>query len=110
MITTKITSLVVWLLLYLWFYPMNWNFTTLGLHLTGKFDPSKDFFLFLAKFGFQKTDIVNKMDSHGYIYGNITQVQPYKNSSDVSITIIELIFSVKLKTLEKQFIQINIAI
>ena len=83
MITTKFTSLVVWLLLYLWFYPMNWNFTTLGLHLTGHFDPSKDFFLFLAKFGFQKTDIVNKMDSHGYIYGNITQVQPYKNSSDV---------------------------
>ena len=93
MITTKITRLVVWLLLYLWFYPMNWNFTTLGLHLTGHFDPSKDFFLFLAKFGFQKTDIVNKMDSHGYIYGNITQVQPYKNSSDVSITIIELILS-----------------
>ena len=84
MIATKITCPLIWLL-YLWFYPMNWTFTTWGLHLTGHFDPSKDFFLFLAKFGFQKTDIVNKMDSHGYIYGNITQLQPYtNNSSDVS--------------------------
>ncbi|XP_014662956.1 PREDICTED: uncharacterized protein LOC106805754 [Priapulus caudatus] len=41
------------------------------LHLTGTWKTS-EFFLFLAKFGFQKTNIHLKTDRQGYIYGNIT--------------------------------------
>ena len=46
-----------------------------ALHVTGTLDdPSKNFFLFLAKFGFQKTGLLNKNETQGYIYGNITYV------------------------------------
>uniref|UniRef100_A0A7G3AL11 GPR180/TMEM145 transmembrane domain-containing protein n=2 Tax=Lutzomyia longipalpis TaxID=7200 RepID=A0A7G3AL11_LUTLO len=46
-------------------------------HLTGTFDPSKDFFKFLIKFGFQKTERHSQRDSYGYIYGNITAKDSY---------------------------------
>ncbi|KAL1516951.1 hypothetical protein ABEB36_000778 [Hypothenemus hampei] len=40
-------------------------------HLKGTFN-TKDFFKFLIKFGFQKTDQHSPETSHGYIFGNIT--------------------------------------
>lgn len=40
-------------------------------HLKGTFK-TKDFFKFLVKFGFQKTDRHHKEDTYGYIFGNIT--------------------------------------
>ncbi|KRT82656.1 hypothetical protein AMK59_3107, partial [Oryctes borbonicus] len=40
-------------------------------HLKGTFR-SRDFFKFLVKFGFQKTDRHQKEATHGYIFGNIT--------------------------------------
>ena len=40
--------------------------------LSGTINPGKVFFSFLAKFGFQKTEILNKDATQGYIYGNIT--------------------------------------
>lgn len=40
-------------------------------HLKGTFN-SKEFFKFLIKFGFQKTDRHSPDTSHGYIFGNIT--------------------------------------
>ena len=51
-----------------------------ALHLQGTWN-SKDFFVFLAKFGFQKTNPQKLEDTQGYIYGNITAV----NSSGVSV-------------------------
>uniref|UniRef100_A0A6B2E761 Putative conserved secreted protein n=1 Tax=Phlebotomus kandelakii TaxID=1109342 RepID=A0A6B2E761_9DIPT len=46
-------------------------------HLTGSFDPSRDIFKFLIKFGFQKTERHSQRDSYGYIYGNITAKENY---------------------------------
>ena len=43
-----------------------------ALRVRGEFDLSQDFFLFLAKFGFQKTDIQDPNDTQGVIYGNIS--------------------------------------
>lgn len=40
-------------------------------HLTGTFHPQQ-FFKFLMKFGFQKTEKHSQKESYGYIYGNIT--------------------------------------
>lgn len=40
-------------------------------HLKGTFT-SNDFFKFLIKFGFQKTDRHQRESTHGYIFGNIT--------------------------------------
>lgn len=40
-------------------------------HLRGTFN-TNDFFKFLIKFGFQKTDRHHKEETHGYIFGNIT--------------------------------------
>ncbi|KAF5282263.1 hypothetical protein FQR65_LT14395 [Abscondita terminalis] len=45
-------------------------------HLKGKFK-SNEFFKFLVKFGFQKTDIHQKESTHGYIFGNITSKQNF---------------------------------
>ena len=42
-----------------------------SLHLTGTFN-NKDFYTFLAKFGFQKADSKNLTSTIGYIYGTIT--------------------------------------
>lgn len=40
-------------------------------HITGTFS-TKEFFRFLIKFGFQKTDRHRQKDTSGYIFGNIT--------------------------------------
>lgn len=45
-----------------------------SLHLYGRWDPNEDFFLFLSKFGFQKTELANKNDTQGFIFGNFTEV------------------------------------
>ncbi|XP_060520266.1 integral membrane protein GPR180 [Cylas formicarius] len=50
-------------------------------HLKGTFN-SRDFFKFLIKFGFQKTDRHQPEVSHGYIFGNITS----KTDFNVPIT------------------------
>ena len=44
---------------------------TNGLRLRGTFNTS-DFFIFLAKFGFQKTDVRNTRGTEGFIFGNVT--------------------------------------
>lgn len=41
-------------------------------HITGRFNPGREFFKFLVKFGFQKTERNSLRDTYGYIYGNIT--------------------------------------
>ncbi|XP_066260308.1 transmembrane protein 145 isoform X1 [Euwallacea similis] len=52
-----------------------------GTHLKGSFN-TKDFFKFLIKFGFQKTDRHSPDISHGYIFGNITS----KHNFSVPVT------------------------
>lgn len=57
------------------------------LHLSGTVDTSEDsFFFFLAKFGFQKTEILDKGASQGYIFGNITLPENL-SSRDVSVSV-----------------------
>lgn len=53
-----------------------------ALHAKGTWN-SKDFFLFLGKFGFQRTDKNDIQHSQGYIYGNITS----KNNKTKSLNL-----------------------
>lgn len=45
-------------------------------HISGTFHPNQ-FFKFIIKFGFQKTERHSQRDSFGYIYGNITSKDSY---------------------------------
>ena len=47
---------------------------TLSLRVSGVFDVNQDFFKFVAKFGFQKTDQLNVRQTQGFIFGNVTEV------------------------------------
>lgn len=49
-----------------------------SLHLKGNFN-TRDFFVFLAKFGFQKTDHHDHINTLGFIYGNITSRENVKH-------------------------------
>lgn len=55
---------------------------TLATHIHGTFN-TKEFFRFLSKFGFQKTDRHQPKDSSGYIFGNVTS----KSEFHVPITL-----------------------
>lgn len=57
-----------------------------ALHVLGKFNTGS-FFKFLAKFGFQKTNLKDKSQTQGYIYGNITAHQNI--SQLVSLTVLD---------------------
>ncbi|XP_046399873.1 transmembrane protein 145-like isoform X1 [Ischnura elegans] len=58
---------------------ISYNFSTVcSTHLTGTWNTS-EFFHFLIKFGFQKTDIHSDKDSLGYIFGNITSNTNFTN-------------------------------
>lgn len=50
------------------------------LHLKGNFNTG-DFFMFLAKFGFQKTDNHDHINTLGFIYGNISSQQAVKHKA-----------------------------
>ncbi len=58
----------------------------LSLHLQGTWR-SGDFFKFLAKFGFQKTSEHDKLNTQGYVYGNITTNANY--SSELSLVFVD---------------------
>lgn len=55
-------------------------------HIKGTWK-SEDFFLFLVKFGFQKTDLHNPYSS-GYIYGNVT-TDNYKSNKTATFVVLE---------------------
>ena len=55
-----------------------------ALRIRGEFDLSQDFFMFLAKFGFQKTDIQDPNNTQGVIYGNISLVLTQDASEDTN--------------------------
>lgn len=48
------------------------------IHITGEFS-TDEFFKFLVKFGFQKTDIHFKKETYGYIFGNITSKEYFNH-------------------------------
>ncbi|CAH2207655.1 jg18119, partial [Pararge aegeria aegeria] len=52
-------------------------FTATATHVKGEFT-TQDFFKFLVKFGFQKTDIHFQKETYGYIFGNITSNENFK--------------------------------
>lgn len=51
--------------------------TASATHIKGEFS-TQDFFKFLVKFGFQKTDIHFQKETYGYIFGNITSNENFK--------------------------------
>lgn len=50
---------------------INYHYAS-ATHISGTFNPADEFFKFIVKFGFQKTERHSQRDSFGYIYGNIT--------------------------------------
>lgn len=60
--------------------------TTDGLHLKGTFH-STEFFLFLAKFGFQKTDDNNIESTRGYLYGRLSS-KNFNSSDDLDMYLV----------------------
>lgn len=46
-------------------------------HIKGEFR-TDEFFKFLVKFGFQKTDIHFQKETYGYIFGNVTSNETFK--------------------------------
>ncbi|XP_046746586.1 transmembrane protein 145 [Diprion similis] len=53
-------------------------------HITGSFN-TRDFFSFLIKFGFQKTDRHRQKDSFGYIFGNVTSSKNFSNPITLAV-------------------------
>ena len=57
-----------------------------SVHLKGRWQTSR-FFKFLAKFGFQQTNMHDKENTQGYIYGNITS--PNNVTMDVQLVLVD---------------------
>ena len=86
---------------------------TNALHIQGTFNPKEEFFHFLAKFGFQKTELRRRDDSQGFIYCNITLLNQNETTSGISSTkslklVIDKIFSSDSILNCKQFSILNI--
>ena len=62
-----------------------------SIHLTGTFK-TDEFFKFIARFGFQPTDIHSRSSTYGYIYGNITIVDKeyFQNVTTTEMPLITL--------------------
>ena len=56
------------------------------LHLQGTWK-SGDFYKFLAKFGFQKTSEHDKLNTQGYIYGNISTKENF--TTDMTLVVVD---------------------
>lgn len=55
-------------------------------HISGTFN-TKEFFRFLIKFGFQKTDRHHQKDSVGYIFGNVTSKSNF--SAPITLSVLD---------------------
>ena len=55
-------------------------------HISGTFN-TKEFFRFLIKFGFQKTDRHRQKDSVGYIFGNVTSKSNF--SAPITLSVLD---------------------
>lgn len=63
------------------------GFESYGLHLSGSWN-SNDFYVFLAKFGFQKTDPKELEKTQGFIYGNITARRKNDNRTNLMTLVV----------------------
>lgn len=79
----KIVKILYTYIILLCIQLINYHYTS-ATHISGNFDPANEFFKFIVKFGFQKTERHSQRDSFGYIYGNITSRQ--NNNYPVPIT------------------------
>ncbi|GFS11675.1 integral membrane protein GPR180-like [Elysia marginata] len=61
--------------------------TSYGLHLSGSWN-SKDFYVFLAKFGFQKTDPKELEKTQGFIFGNVTTRDRHDNRTNLMTLVV----------------------
>lgn len=64
------------------------------LHLTGTFS-NKDFFKFLAKFGYQKVDEKDIESTQGYIYGRITNQKENRELYDLYLVVVDSQYFIK---------------
>ena len=55
-----------------------------SLHLEGVWHSEEEFFKFLTRFGFQQTFDDDKSNTEGYIYGNITLLEPHNDTRPTS--------------------------
>ncbi|XP_043257204.1 transmembrane protein 145 [Colletes gigas] len=55
-------------------------------HISGTFN-TREFFRFLIKFGFQKTDRHRQKDSYGYIFGNVTSKSNF--SAPITLAVLD---------------------
>ncbi|KAK2180595.1 hypothetical protein NP493_437g05034 [Ridgeia piscesae] len=55
-----------------------------SLHLEGVWNSEEEFFKFLTRFGFQQTFDDDKSNTEGYIYGNITLLDPQNDTRPTS--------------------------
>ena len=62
--------------------------TSQGLHLSGSWN-SKDFYVFLAKFGFQKTDPKELEKTQGFIFGNITTRDSNNRTNLLTLVVVD---------------------
>ena len=60
--------------------------TVLPLHLKGTWK-NDQFYFFLAKFGFQQTDMHDTVNTQGYIYGNVTSKS--HPSTPLTLTVVD---------------------
>lgn len=57
-------------------------------HINGKFHMN-EFFKFIVKFGFQKTERHSQKDSYGYIYGNITSKDSFPDNVKITFAVLD---------------------
>lgn len=53
-------------------------------HISGSFK-TKDFFKFLIKFGFQRTDQNRPKETYGYIFGNVTSKKNFSQNITLAV-------------------------
>ncbi len=71
----------------LWAYLLELTLVN-SLHLKGSWR-SRDFFRFLSKFGFQQTNLHDKVNTQGYIYGNITSPAYSNLTTDLTFVVVD---------------------
>lgn len=60
-----------------------------GTHVHGTFNPGREFFKFVLKFGFQKSERLSLRDTYGYIYGNVTAKGALPDNAFVTLAVLD---------------------
>ena len=73
------SSFILWKCIFISLVLLSLPKSATTLHLKGTWDSNAEFFKFLTKFGFQKTDPKDLENTQGFIYGNITISEGLEN-------------------------------